>query len=719
MLEEPPGAPSPTPAPLRTPLPIPAFGRILLERGLATRDDIKRCLEIQRRRARVGDFRRLGEILLEERILTLGQVLEVLGAQRIALLVCPRCAARYNVMNWDSKRRYRCRKCRDVLERPESIHSVSIEDTLDIEQLEQNEPPIVEWPTPSSPKSKLTPIIEEIDDAPGEGNGDGEGVGDAVATASASSSGSAASSDYEVLSEEDAAKIDTGAIELGKLIAATDDDDEPTARTEAPVDEPATPSGVSTTSRARMARFGDGAALEVPAGATSRRRRMGIDDEPDPFMESPTALLGDQIDVERHPRLGPYEIMGEIGRGGMGVIYKAIHTKLKRVVALKVLSPGRDPLKEDIERFQVEARAVAKLRHPHIVAIHEVDEIDGVHFFAMDFVEGVPFARMIDRGALTASEACEVILPIAYALHYAHSRGIVHRDIKPSNIIIDLEGKPFLVDFGIAKIKSDDICLTAGHEILGSAPYMAPEYIEGESARYDERCDVYALGVVLYEALTGVRPHEDTDTVRLLRKILYTEPLPVNTRRPDLDPRLASIVEMSIHRDPVRRYPTAMAFANDLRRFLSGEAPQARRRVLPGLRTVRTHLMKRRSGLVTVLAAVVALLVGAAASWGLGLLVDGEAGDAPSSVTRTGMASELVTRARSLETGGDDDGALLTYGLAIELDPDGAAEAYARRGLLLLRLGRADQGRRDLDTAEALSPDIVKSVKEREAADER
>ena len=448
--------------------------------------------------------------------------------------------------------------------------------------------------------------------------------------------------------------------------------------------------------------LGDGASLSVrglgdPAHTRSLPKAPAA---PDPITAMPQL-------PDRHARLGAYVILGLIGQGGMGIIYKAVHQQLGRIVALKVLSPGRIPNPSDVERFQREARAVAQFRHANIVSIHEVGHAGGVHYFAMDFIEGIPLSRHIDNEPLPVTRAVEILLPIAEALHYAHSRGIVHRDIKPSNIIVDNEGQSFLLDFGIAKIKSEKRDLTAGHEILGSAPYLAPEYIDGEIARFDERCDVYALGVVLYECLAADRPHDDPDTIRLLRKILYNDPVPLVTRRPDLDPRILAIVDTATCRDPAKRYPTAMAFADDLRRYRGGEQPHAPK---PG--TVRRQAPKNpadqqpRSGHGTALAAA-ALAAALAFPLGRLTLPGAPSPGATSPTNRGAISQDLVDHGRALDTAGDQAGALVIYGTAIRLDPEGSARAYARRGLLLLRMGRQEEGRRDLDTARALEPGSV------------
>src|SRR5258706_9278121 len=224
---------------------------------------------------------------------------------------------------------------------------------------------------------------------------------------------------------------------------------------------------------------------------------------------------------QRNPRLGRSEILGEVGRGAMGVIYKAWEADLHRYVALKFLRPGPDGISaEDKERFRREARSVARLRHDNIVQAHAIDEVNGLVFMSMDFVPGVSMELLAKRGALTQEQVVGAGAKVARALHYAHESGIVHRDVKPGNVVIDKSGMPFLVDFGIAKNRSESTSLTTEGEILGSLAYMAPEYITKGNAALDRRCDVYGLGVAMYEALTGKLPFGEDEDERLVLRIL-------------------------------------------------------------------------------------------------------------------------------------------------------------------------------------------------------
>lgn len=272
--------------------------------------------------------------------------------------------------------------------------------------------------------------------------------------------------------------------------------------------------------------------------------------------------------------LGKYQILGEIARGGMGIIYKARQMDLDRVVALKTLRQEELRKPDAAARFRGEAQAVAQLRHPNIVAVHEVGHVQGIEYFTMEFIEGLPLDRLILRERFGEQRAVEVVTPIAEALEYAHRQNVVHRDLKPGNIILDPEGTPFLVDFGIAKRIDKRLERDDEEDLLGSIPYMAPEYVEG--AAYDELCDLYSLGVVLYEVLCGhgTLPVYDDDTRRFLEKIVRCEYQPIRERLPDLDPELARIVETMIA-PRSRRYRSMRDVVADLRRWLVARAPAA------------------------------------------------------------------------------------------------------------------------------------------------
>jgi serine/threonine protein kinase len=286
-------------------------------------------------------------------------------------------------------------------------------------------------------------------------------------------------------------------------------------------------------------------------------------------------LLAEQR--QRNPRLGRYEILGEVGRGSMGVIYKGWQADLQRFAALKFLLPDPSQGKlsdEDIARFRLEAQAIARLRHPNIVTAHAIEEANGLIYMAMDFVQGVNLERLAMRGALNRDQVVTSAAQIANALHYAHEAHLLHRDVKPQNIVVDRQGKPYLVDFGIAKDRSEQQSLTTEGEILGSLAYMAPEYVQQGKAALDAQCDVYGMGVVLYECLSnGQLPYGEVGDDRLILKIVQEPPTPITEVAPTVPPDLAAICMKAIAKTKDERYQTAKELAEDLEAVSRGERP--------------------------------------------------------------------------------------------------------------------------------------------------
>ncbi len=279
----------------------------------------------------------------------------------------------------------------------------------------------------------------------------------------------------------------------------------------------------------------------------------------------------------RYPRarFGPYEILGEISRGGMGIIYKAKDVKLDRLLAIKVMLAGSKSGEVEAERFLIEARAVSRLRHPNIIAIHSIGAVDGIDFFSMDFIEGRTLDRVQQIEKTPVATVCEIFAKISDAIAYAHSKGVLHRDVKPHNILLDHDLSPMVIDFGIAKLK-DKPSDTGKNEILGSPAYLAPEYILGSVPTFTEGCDVYGIGACLYFMLVGRPPHIDPDEIELLRKVALTDPEPIRRIDRRVDRRLAKIVGASVARDPALRYQSAAELAMDLRLYLNGDEPLLR-----------------------------------------------------------------------------------------------------------------------------------------------
>jgi WD40 repeat protein/tRNA A-37 threonylcarbamoyl transferase component Bud32 len=330
---------------------------------------------------------------------------------------------------------------------------------------------------------------------------------------------------------------------------------------------------------------------------------------PPPLAENAAAVAG-------------YEILEELGRGGMGVVYKARQVRLNRVVALKMVLAGAHAGPDRLARFRTEAEAAARLQHPHIVQIYEVGEQEGRPFLALEYVEGGSLAEKLAGTPQPPRDAAELVATLARAVQAAHEKGVIHRDLKPANVLLAEDGTPKLTDFGLAKQLDVNAGQTPSGAVLGTPGYMGPEQARGHTGAIGPPADVYGLGATLYECLTGRPPFKAATTLDTILQVLRDEPVPPRQLVPHVPRDLETVCLKCLQKEPVRRYANAAALAEDLRRFLRGEPVKAR----PVGSVGRAWRWCRRNPVVAGLLATVALslLLGAGAATGLAVWALGE-----------------------------------------------------------------------------------------------
>ena len=392
---------------------------------------------------------------------------------------------------------------------------------------------------------------------------------------------------------------------------------------------------------------------------------------------------------------GDYELLEEIGRGGQAVVYRARQKSLNRTVALKLIGLGQWSSTPHLKRFRHEAEASASLEHPQIVPIYEIGERDGFCYFSMQFIEGGRLDQILKREPLSPRRAVELLVKIARTVQFAHAHGILHRDIKPGNILLDRNGEPHLTDFGLARLVEAESTVTRTLEVLGTPSYMAPEQAVGNNTAVSCAADVYGLGAVLYELLTGHPPFAGGTTYETIKLLLDTEPRQLRLWNPKIDRDLSTICLKCLDKDPKRRHSSALALAEDLEHWLRHEPIQSRR----SSRLERVWRWCKRKPLVASLTAALILVVAVGL---VGALWESHRVQGDRALVRRANLSEeervrleaeqkknpaayeayLRGRAFTFAAGSqlvkpDPDGAIRSYQEAVRLDP-GFAQAWAR-----------------------------------------
>jgi tetratricopeptide (TPR) repeat protein/tRNA A-37 threonylcarbamoyl transferase component Bud32 len=303
-----------------------------------------------------------------------------------------------------------------------------------------------------------------------------------------------------------------------------------------------------------------------------RRKRLNVLLE----LTAPGLERDDEPDVPL-PAFPGHETLGKIGRGGMGAVYRARDTDLDRIVAIKTIAEGRHATSDQRERFRAEARAVARLRHPNIIAIHAIGEHDDQPYLVLEFAAGGSLAARLAEKPMSPREAAALVEILARAVHAAHRAGVVHRDLKPSNILLTAEGVPKVSDFGLAKLMDADGGRTVTGQVMGSPSFMAPEQAEGRTKEVGPAADVYALGSILYQSLTGRPPFLGESQLETLKLVVSNDVVPPCRLRPDVPRDLETICLRCLEKEPSRRYVDALAMAEDLRRYLEDRPILSRR----------------------------------------------------------------------------------------------------------------------------------------------
>jgi tetratricopeptide (TPR) repeat protein len=348
--------------------------------------------------------------------------------------------------------------------------------------------------------------------------------------------------------------------------------------------------------------------LADPLRAIAQAAQIGLEIPP----------LAGGSDGPRSREFGGYELLGELGHGGMGTVYRARQKGLNRIVALKRIITGPWATEAELQRFRQEAEAAALLDHPNIVPIYEVGEYQGHRYFTMKLIEGGSLAEHLARYRDDPQAAARLLVAVAQAVHHAHQRGLLHRDLKPSNILLDTQGRPHVTDFGLARWIGTGGELTLSGAIIGSPPYMAPEQATGRKGSITTATDIYGLGALLYAVLTGRPPFRGDTMLETLDRVRDQAPVPPSALNPRVDRNLGTICLKCLEKSPERRYGSAEDLAGDLERWLRGEPIAAR---AAGWAEHTSRWCRRNPFVAALIATVGVLLVGTVAALTAGLVV--------------------------------------------------------------------------------------------------
>jgi serine/threonine protein kinase len=530
--------------------------RALENSKLVAEDKLGRARNELKGLARTGELTSLSEILVKRRWLEVPAAVELRRRARERVATCPQCLQHY-IVDPEKARggRFRCRACRSTpLEPGKGSHSA-----VDVARgIVEEKPPA---PIESSQLVQLTPEQEkELREARERGmKAEAERLAKQRATSDREKRADRATQTFATPEPPRKETAKTGRADRPGP-PRTDDDPE----------NPAT---------ARWSSVHDFKDTQEPVGAAVAS-------------------------------FGVYEILSEVARGGMGIIYKARRKGANRLIALKVLISGVDATPEQVERFEREGENARKLKHPNIVRIYDAGRHEGYHYIAMEFVEGTTLESQLTKGALEPRRSARIVRDVARAVDHIHKAGVIHRDLKPGNIILNEADAPKLIDFGLAKTIDRRARLTRSGAAVGTPYYMPPEQVKGENDKVGPPSDVYALGAILFEMVVGDVPYKAENPVELYHKIASGELVLPSTLREGLAEDLETIIACAMEKDPKDRYQSATELADDLERFLKGEPVTARRktRVSKAVGKARKKLALVLLGLVAA-ALLVAVLV--------------------------------------------------------------------------------------------------------------